>query len=191
MSCTERTALLLLLLCSCSALLQEQSSSVCSSGGARAAARGRAESWNTLGLSTAAGFAGIRDLGCWDGKSSRLHTESCHVPGQHEVSCTSQLLTSKTSHICTSHTTCRRVYRPGIPSTIDKFTPKPFIDPSLENTSRSSPKTTRIKDDGWNLSYPLESYYSDNYWLNVLIFRKIQKHLEILGLPLVIFAFYL
>lgn len=154
----------------------------------RAIARGRAGSWNTLGLSTAAGFARIRDLGCWDGKSSRLHTESCRVPGKHEVSHASLLLTSKTSHIHTPHTTCKRVYRPGIPSAIDnKFSPKSFIDPSLENTSRS-PKTTRIKDDGWNLACSLEPYYSDNYWLNVLIFRKIQKHLERIALPLVIFA---
>lgn len=123
-----------------------------------------------------------KGLGCWDGKSSRLHRESCH-----EVSNASLLLTSKTSHIRTSHTTLRRVYRPGIPSAVGN---KSFTDPSLENTSRS-PKTTRIKDDGWNLAYPLEPYYSDNYWLNVLIFRKIQKHLERIGLPLVIFGFYL
>lgn len=129
---------------------------------ARAAARGRAGSGTTLGLSTAAGFARIRDLGCWDGKSSRLHTESCHVPGEQEVSPASLLLTSKTSHVCAPTPPAEGFTGLGYPTTGNKFRPKSFIDPSLENTSRSS-KTTRLKDDGWNLSYPPEPSYSDNY----------------------------
>lgn len=122
MSCTE-------LLCSC------QSQGCCQG----------TPSAGTLGLSPAAGSAQIRDLGCWDGKSSRLHREPPCARQTWSLMCFSAAHKENFPYLYIP-----RHQQKGLQlwDTLTTFRPKSFIDPSLENTSRSPQNTKPVLPPG-------------------------------------------